>query len=483
MVNEHVKFLLRKRLYLINATLFALFVTFFIASFLYYGFSNHITIVALLLLFLQNILTFSLYAVKLEKLDKLDKIEHEIERNSILGNSESSMLERFAFEIFSLIKDNKMSPGDVRYHIRKRLDRYYNSFKVFRNHDLDPYEITDRAMMLIERIRHKESMRYISFKDFYEDLFHMPYRDYQDNFEPKEFAIRDEMMLDRIDSIISRRIPQSNNSLDTNAILRLIEEKFEKSISSVHENNNNDYVLNAELVTAIKRIASNEEKYEKTDYDRHRAIIKEIFHYMATPLAQMYAALDSLSEWVKNNDCGDKVPHKLKSLHNCYGLIYSILKSYREMSHLDYGNKIDNDLSIMEGVRASFTTYNEQYGGKLSFVENNIPAQIEKYSNNIIIMVLLPLIQNAASYSKQSATVEMSYIDNESYHVFVIKNTTQIMPNIDEMNTGNGYSIKENHKGSGIFIAKNILRTLQTSSLIFSLENGIVETTVRIGRI
>lgn len=477
-----------KQSFLINAVIsilaiaFAIFSIFFDSTIFSDKTSNLVIVILLSLIIFQNVLTV------LADRSKYNKVSTN---SPYSNNDEYSMLERFAFEIFMMIKDkDEDRPIEYIYdHIYRKFDRYHDSFRIFRDFDLSPQEVVKRVEKYLYRHHkyrgEKDNYSDMSFRDFFEELFRMPYRNINNDYSSKDFSLRNEELLERMQRMISKEIKNSSRYMETDTISRIIEDKLEKAMRSSKTVSNNDQnsEMNSELLGLLKKIAENGTKEDKNDYDNHRMIIKEIFHYMATPLAQMYAALDSLSQWAKNNDCGEKVPNKIKSLHNSYGLIYSILKSYREMSHLEYGNKADNDLLIADGISAAFLTYNEQSNKELLFSENNIPNELEKYSSNIVIMLLLPLIQNAITYSKQNTSFEISYAEDEGHHVFTIKNNADNSPNISEMNKGNGYSTKENHKGSGIYIAKNILRTLQNSSLNYSCENGIVETKVKIGRI
>jgi hypothetical protein len=154
-----------------------------------------------------------------------------------------SMLERFAYEIYMMIRDEEHSLGHIDEFIHMKFDRYYDSFRIFREYDYDlkPSTLIRRVEKFMYRTKknypkghykYDESLE-IQFSDFFEELFCMPYRNINNSYSSKDLRIRDEELLEKMQRIISKEMKRhSSRNMDINSISMLLEEKLEKVIDS-----------------------------------------------------------------------------------------------------------------------------------------------------------------------------------------------------------------------------------------------------------
>ena len=184
--------------------------------------------------------------------------------------------------------------------------------------------------------------------------------------------------------------------------------------------------------------------------------IKELFHALETPIATSEMALENLKS--SFDSLTEMQVMRFERIHNAIKLIKSILFAYRELTFMHIYSDENTFFSlpdIIESIPSLVTTDN------LGIIveQRNLPDQIPKYSTNLIVVLLLPLIHNAFEASPDSSSVLIEYHQSEADCRIVIQNFCKQTPSQKNLNT-EGYSSKgNNHVGTGISIVRRISKS------------------------
>ena len=139
-------------------------------------------------------------------------------------------------------------------------------------------------------------------------------------------------------------------------------------------------------------------------------------------------------------------------------------------------------MNIRQGLKAMDLYKNEYHKEKLEIEYDGLPDRIEGYTNNQILTLLQPLIQNAIYASPDDGKVKILYkLEDDNIVLKVINKVAGTLPSLEELNTI-GYSSKENHKGIGIQTVRNQLRLLAAEALSYHLDNDTITAVILLKR-
>jgi signal transduction histidine kinase len=193
-------------------------------------------------------------------------------------------------------------------------------------------------------------------------------------------------------------------------------------------------------------------------------MIKEITHFIATPLANIESncnlLLDTYNSKLKKYEQNTVwINRILTAVSMCKG----ILETYREIY---LSTKSDETYSLKEIVNDSFNIYMERDKKKLK-LNTNIKDSYLSCSNYFMMSLIMPLLSNAVTASRESSTIELI----ESNGIIRISNTCQSDVDITLFET-DGYSSKPNHYGLGLYTVRHLLASRKMGKMKCRKENN-----------
>lgn len=224
---------------------------------------------------------------------------------------------------------------------------------------------------------------------------------------------------------------------------------LDKKISVIANNNGNDQL-----------------NYHQTDdFD----IIKVLEHFFSTPFATIEASVELLKESVKDGSS------QLEVIRNSVNLCRGVMATYRNsLSYVGEPEKVIKSLKLALSI--AFSSFSKEIGKSfLPLNTDTIPEQLMAYPNHYIISIILPLLENAIQAAPSNTEIEIVFDTKNG--TICIKNLCEKVPDLTDLNTY-GYSSKEDHKGMGIMIVRNLLSIKSRGQLVTAIENNRVCQTI-----
>lgn len=224
--------------------------------------------------------------------------------------------------------------------------------------------------------------------------------------------------IDTIDAIVEllKDIKIINSTIDKPAELNI-----EKNLSGVESEN-------------IERTARNE-------------MVKQLNHFLQTPFSAINLAVELSKIEINDKQYLEK---RFDEITNSIQICDCVLKTYRNIEDLAFG--VDNqDFLLDDMIHSAFDMYvshEDKKNVQLKY-ENNLTDTIS--DKCLIISILLPLIQNAVVASPSDRQVKINCIKN----IITIENFCITLPKEIDLQTS-AYSSKQDHRGTGLMIARDL---------------------------
>lgn len=190
-------------------------------------------------------------------------------------------------------------------------------------------------------------------------------------------------------------------------------------------------------------------------------LVREISHFMATPLATIDASFKTLSAYspkgkdkAKWDELSDRV---LSAIAMCNGIIATYRSIFADESY-------DDNKKLSALIQSSFDVYKEGEKKDLKLVlkVNDTHQNIRNY---YIISLILPILSNAVTAAKPNTSIEVA--ENKGK----IKITNTYEGAIDLTNfEKEGYSSKINHRGMGLYTVRHLLSRRELGELNYYLD-------------
>jgi len=238
---------------------------------------------------------------------------------------------------------------------------------------------------------------------------------------------------------------------------RLVETLSSEIVSKIQQGNNimvhEDYVSNGPIIES-------------------REILSDIKHSMATPLSQILTNCELIKGSQDNNET-----EYVERIENITKLCLVIISSYVEQARISKGY---NDMDIRQGLKTMDLYKNEYHKENVEIKYEGLPNKIEGYTNNQILTLLQPLVQNAIYASPVNGVVKLFFEQsNDRYTIKIVNQVTGVMLTLKDLNTM-GYSSKAGHSGIGIQTVRNQLRMLGEDELTFELDKNTVTAVINL---
>lgn len=242
---------------------------------------------------------------------------------------------------------------------------------------------------------------------------------------------------------------------------RLVDMMTSEIVSKIKHSHTFEIHGDANIVTGTSRIES-------------REILSDIKHSMTTPLSQILTNCELIK-----TDASNVIGEYVTRIEEITKLCLVIVNSYVEQAKLSKGFAAMN---IHEGL-AAMNLYKEEYHKhQITLDYKSVPQTINGYTDNQILTLLQPLVQNAIYASPDNSEVKIVFVAEAKRYFFRITNKVEtMMPTMDELNTI-GYSSKEGHEGLGIQTVRNQLRMMDAVDLSYQLGKDTVTAIIELRR-
>lgn len=362
----------------------------------------------------------------------------------------------------------------IYYEIRE-LDRYPN--------EDEKHIYSDRMEEKLRRIEIDEEIKYRILRNFRrllsEDRFKIP---------PSREELRSILLSENYYNELRTRsnIDNSGYLLEemSERLQSIIRKEFKKNISNINIEQSNDINKIKTLVQSVNDIKATVESeiqnkvidsFNRPDYSTQKVFIRELYHYLMTPLSQINAASITLGTLINFNSDNPKITRNINAIKAGVDLCQSVLTAYRQLAFIAYKNNEEDRITLLKGINSAELLYQEYNAKSIKTDHLNIPNSISGYSNNFILSILLPLIENSICASKNENTFSIEFVGEEKFYSFILNNTTEKDINIKNFYK-EGYSSKNNHEGTGLSTVRNLIENISGSSLKFEKNNGKIIT-------
>lgn len=264
---------------------------------------------------------------------------------------------------------------------------------------------------------------------------------------------------------LTERLAEQNESIESH--LQYLMFELNQFKNSSKEGNSNDTYTNNDknvyehlqlLSSKIDSLLDNEEIKSPVNNPSHSNImlVRELTHFIATPLANIEANLDLLKTYFSSRKIDKNLSNYLERMKTGVTISKGILETYREIFLC---SKRDDKCGLRELILNSFELYKERENKNLK-LNTNIQDTYHSYSNYFIMSLILPILSNAVTASHEKSTVELI----ESKGVIRISNTYVDEIDIDCLET-DGFSSKPDHYGLGLYTVRHLLSTRRLGKL------------------
>ena len=208
---------------------------------------------------------------------------------------------------------------------------------------------------------------------------------------------------------------------------------------------------------------TNTPEYDTTQYAQ--SIVREINHCIKTPLLAIKYAIQNLSNNADN--LSDAQIDKIKTASGNIAIIQSILNGYRKLVVFADDS---NPEKITEHILTAVNALNQQNGKKIKLDITSFVEPKNAYGNNIVTIMLLPLVHNAYEASPANETINVSCRDKSSHFLLRVENLCDHKVNVENL-AKDGFTTKEKG-GEGLRSVRRISESLHFDFSIKTYESG-----------
>ncbi len=258
--------------------------------------------------------------------------------------------------------------------------------------------------------------------------------------------------------------------------------KLEKKIiTSSHASNQIDIKKLSDkidsLVSNSIKPDNNIERKIKVNSDIPEKIISELSHALNTPLSQIEISSSLL---LSENNINKDNKNSIQSIINSVDVCKSFLGAYRELI-ISNSAGVWNPESISIAITSASEVYFLKHKKKI-ILKVDLPKTIEGYSNNYILAIILPLIENAVEANKENSFIDIKFDQSENANLFTVTNEPVTPPLNNQNIYKDGFTTKEGNLGIGLTSVKHLLSSIQGTNITHSFKNELLTFTITIPR-
>ncbi|MFF4509135.1 sensor histidine kinase [Streptomyces sp. NPDC001401] len=192
-------------------------------------------------------------------------------------------------------------------------------------------------------------------------------------------------------------------------------------------------------------------------------LIGELAHSLKTPLAHIEV---TIREWAKSTTSAAEV-EEIHDVLTSVELCKASLAAFRELRQVSSAADSWSPTSLSESVQGAVSVYSAR-AGKRSTLELSLPDSIPEYSNNYLLALMLPLIENAVEASPDGEKIQLRFnreVGNRI--VFSLENSVDAPVDGEILHTA-GLTTKLGHDGLGVATVKDLLTAYDGAELVDS---------------
>lgn len=276
-----------------------------------------------------------------------------------------------------------------------------------------------------------------------------------------ENLIRQNLKYDKLNDQFDRQINKLSSVIDQLSINMLLAKYPSNEANKIADKKST--ALMSKVSDDLHFIKSHLYQYKVMDInDDQEVLVRELSHFIATPLATIDASIKNLLATVKTKN-EDKLNENAMRITSAVSICTGILSTYREI--FAQGNAV-NGGSLTKMINSSFEIFTSKEGKKLK-LQLNVKEKYEGISNYYVLSTVLPILSNAVTASRPDTTVEV----REKNGIIIISNTYEGKIDINKFDI-EGYSSKEGHRGMGLFTVRHLLARRKLGTLTYFIQNN-----------
>ena len=223
------------------------------------------------------------------------------------------------------------------------------------------------------------------------------------------------------------------------------------------------------LKKIIKKELKRQEDFSVGDF------VSDMKHSLMTPLSQILSNCELLEDELSS----DRTRQELERIEKNVKVCQSIINSYKEVVAVA---KTKTYIGLRDACDACMESAGKEYQkDKISVVYGKgFVDTIDSYSNNLLIGLMAPLINNAVAASPNGASIEIDIEEEKERYRLIITNLCENEPpTLIQLNT-TGYSSKNNHQGVGLSTVRNLIRLMKSAELKFEIDKDKVNVIINL---
>ena len=185
-----------------------------------------------------------------------------------------------------------------------------------------------------------------------------------------------------------------------------------------------------------------------------QSVIREIFHLTKTPLLTINAAVKNLSG-NQDSQLSEVQKEKLSTIVDNVLTVKLIIEAYRKLLTV---SEVSTSEAIVPHIKTIVTSTCNVYGKQITPDISNFPERVSVHGNNVIIILLMPLIHNAIEASPNKGNIVIRCTENDDNYIITVENTCEFPPKQSDLNI-DGYSTK-NDGGEGLRSVRRISKSI-----------------------
>jgi signal transduction histidine kinase len=202
-------------------------------------------------------------------------------------------------------------------------------------------------------------------------------------------------------------------------------------------------------------------------------LIGELTHSLKTPLAHIEV---TIREWAKSTMSAAEV-EEIHDVLISVELCKASLAAFREVRQVSSAADSWSPTSLNESIRGAVSVYSAR-AGKQIILDLSLPDSIPEYSNNYLIALMLPLIENAVEASPGGEKIQLRFDREVGNRVaFTLENSVDTPVNREILRTV-GATTKPGHDGLGVATVKDLLSAYDGAELVDSSRGNRFTMTV-----
>jgi len=302
--------------------------------------------------------------------------------------------------------------------------------------------------------------RYRGRKDYHDEIF------LRENIEKTSYTLERE--LDRLRSALSNSMEGLSEELP-NKILNKLSNQFENELNKYSSKLQNQINISSiDRKEIISNISSNE------------ILIREMSHFLNTPLSQIEAALLAIKTTTGlNNENNNDLIKDIDAVKSSVNICKSFLAAYRELILVAKSSKTWAPESIKDSLTSASNLFIRKSKKDLK-IDLNLPDTINGYSNNYIVSLLLPLIENATESSPDNSEILIKGHKENNFYNISVSNVNGNINDIKDDIYQDGFTTKPNHEGMGLSIVKHLLSSNNRASISHKVKGSVISFLIKL---